>query len=295
MTEEEYNRRNIELHDRYQRGEELNPDDIDFFCSCQKFDYLVQFPICLDEYFKRVFLMRQPNYPLEFNFLRSQDNAYYEGLVREWDALIEQKNHVSELLHVVCKETRQELKKFRKNYAFTHGNYLLDAYLREKSRIVEWSKYRYIFIKKIFETKIRQKEFILKLNGQEIVFNYYSLTHILTRHFAHVIKPYVTDKDHFTEAIGHNEIHLKLKYFFDEIEKSEVYEKQSIEEISIRYKDRLYQIFCRYSTKHIRGAPVKYLRVDSFFPLENQLMLNKLTTDFDEVKINADLTVFVRK
>lgn len=294
ITEAEYIKRITGLDIRYKKGEKLNPEEIDFFCSCQKFEYLTQFPICIDEFFKRAFLMRQPNYPKELNFLKPQDNAYYELLVKEWDTLVEQKQHINDLLHIVCKETRQELKQLRKKYDFRNGNNLFRVFLKEKSRIVEWSKYRYIFIKKIFETQICEVEFILKLNGQEIIFDYYSLTHILTRHFAQIIKPYFTDKDHFTENIGHNEIHLKLKWFFDEIEKSGVYLKDSIQEVNVKYKNQLYKIFCRNHIKPVKGSP-EYLRVDSFFPLTNQTMLGKLNTDFEGVTINEDLTVFVRK
>ena len=163
ITPEEYAEKNIELHAKYSDNVELNTEEVDFFCACTKFENLLDFPMCTDEYFKRIFLASRANYPRDFINITDKDRVYYEGFVKEWDLIISKKDHSNELLQITAKETRQELKNFRKNYSF-QDNYSWDKYIQGKNTIIEWSKYRYIFIKKIFDIKIKASEFDLILN-----------------------------------------------------------------------------------------------------------------------------------
>ena len=145
-------------------------------------------------------------------------------------------------------------------------------------------------IKDIFDLVIKSDEFKLYLNGQEIIFDYYSLTHILTRHYGHIMKSYETDKSHFTKDVLHEEVHSKLEEIFKLIDDSGFYTHDSVQEINIRLNGTLYKIFTDYETK---GAK-KYLRLNSFFPVDHDKMLDRLKNDFEEKIIAKDLSVFVK-
>ena len=162
--------------------------------------------------------------------------------------------------------------------------------MQRKFKLLEWSKYRYILIKDIFELSIKSNHYKLYLNNQEIIFDYYSLAHILSRYYGHDMKTYKTDKSHFTKDIHHEEVHLRLEEIFKKIDVSAFYTKSSIQEINIRYNSTLYKIYTDYEN---RGA-TKILRLNTFFPIENQKMLKRLNKEYEEKKIDESYSVFVK-
>ncbi len=140
------------------------------------------------------------------------------------------------------------------------------------------------------ELAIKSNQYKLYLNGHEIIFDYYSLTHILTRHFGHIMKTYETDKSHFTKDVLHEEVHLQLEEIFKQIDNSNFYKNNSVEEVNIRFNGTLYKIFSDYE---LNGS-TKFLRLNSFFPTENKLMLDRLKNEFEEKVISESLSVFVK-
>lgn len=108
------------------------------------------------------------------------------------------------------------------------------------------------------------------------------------------MKPYTTDKSHFDSIVKHNEIHLFLENLFTIIDKSAVYINDSVEEINIRYNGMLFKIFCQNEKKHIKGKEIIYLRLNSFFPIENKEMLDRLNNEFKEKQIDSFLNIFIK-
>lgn len=145
-------------------------------------------------------------------------------------------------------------------------------------------------IKDVFELSIKADHYKLSLNKQEIEFDYYSMTHILTRHYGHIMKPYETEKSHFTKDVLHEEIHTAIEEIFRKIDTSGYYNNDSILEINIRLNGTLYKIYNDYETKGNR----KILRLNTFFPIENQQMLQRLFKEYVEMKIDDSLSVFLK-
>ncbi len=290
---ENYDETNRKLHERVRNGETLSKEEAYYFCNCIRFDNLLLHPFCLDEYFTRVFIGRGQNIPtdlLQLYPLTEKDHIYYAGLVREWEQTINKTNHSDQLLQIVAAETREELRNLRKKFPIVHRNFTSQNYQQRKFKIIEWSKYRYILIKDIFELSIKSDHYKLYLNGQEIIFNYYSLVHILTRHFGRIMKSYESDKSHFTKDVHHEEIHLDLEKIFKLLDDSNIYKNDSVEEVNIKLNGTLYKIFIDYEQK----GSTKFLRLNSFFPIDNKKMIERLRTQFEEKIINDNLSVFVK-
>jgi len=293
ISDEEYENKNRVLHSKVQNGESLTNEEVAFFCSCLRLEQLIFYPFCLDEYFCKLFILRNEQIPkvlVPLYRATEKDHIYYIGLVSEWNQTVNKRNHSDQLLQVVSAETREELRNLRKRYSIFSRTFSSRDYQARKFKLLEWSKYRYIIIKEIFELSIKADHYKLYLNGQEIIFDYYSFAHILTRHFAHVMKTYETEKSHFTQDVYHKEVHLKLEEIFKEIDISGVYSKSSIEEINIRYNNNLYKIFNDYE---MQGSK-KILRLNSFFPIEEKRMLIRLETEFEEKKISDRLSIFLK-
>jgi hypothetical protein len=172
-------------------------------------------------------------------------------------------------------------------------------YSIKRNKIFEWSKYKYLIIKYIFEEVIKGKEYKLFLNNKEIIYDYYSLYHILTRHYGHIMKPYSVTKNHFTDMEFDPELlHLKIQEIFKKIDASGHYYYDKVEEVNFKYKNQIYKIFCkqelRSQTKGNKSTG-QFLRLNSFFPVGNKRMLHRLTSEFEEIKIDKDLSIFVTK
>lgn len=290
---EDYDETNRKLHQRVKDGETLSKEESYYFCHCIRFENLLLHPFCLDQYFTRVFIGRNESIPkelLQLYPLRQKDHIYYIGLVNEWERTINKTNHSDQLLQIAATETREELRNLRKRFSIFLRTFSSRDYQVKKFKLLEWSKYRYIIIKEVFELSIKSDHYKLYLNGQEIIFNYYSLVHILTRHFGHVMKPYETDKSHFTKDIHHEEVHLRLEQIFKQIDNSNIYKDNSMEEVNIRLNGTLYKIFTDYE----QNGSAKFLRLNSFFPIENKQMLERLSKQFEEKIIDVNLSVFVK-
>ena len=287
---EDYDNKNRELHSKIDKGEQLTRDEQTFVCQCLRFENLLLHTFCLDEFYSRAFIFRNSETPEGIYPLKERDHIYYEGLVREWEGEVYKTNHTDQLMQIASKETRDELKILRRKYTAFHRTFSSAEYQRRKFQLIEWSKYRYITIKDIFELAIKCNRYKLYLNGQEIIFDYYSLTHILTRHFGHIMKTYETDKSHFTEDILHEEVHLQLEEIFKQIDNSNFYKNNSVEEVTIRFNGKPYKIFSDYE---LNGS-TRFLRLNSFFPIENKLMLARLKKEFEEKVVSKSLSVFLK-
>jgi len=283
VSAEDYERLNREYHAKLQRKEQLTISETAFICDCLPFKSLLSYPFCIDEFFHRAFVARHSKGIHRMVELEQTHHTFYENLINEWAKTIDKTNHSDQLLQVTAKDARDELKELKKRVA------IVDAKPKEeKFAILEWSKFRYILVKEIFELVIKSDSHKLYLNNIEILFTYYSLSHILTRHFGHGMKPYESYKSHFTKDIRHDEIHMKLQEFFKLIDESQYFLNDGIEEVNIRYKGTLYKIF---SESYIEGKK-SYVRVGSFFPTVNQKMLDRLRDEFVEKKINNVFSVF---
>lgn len=289
FREKENDARNQELHSRIKRGESLTKEEYAFFCDCLKFENLSFLPFCYDQYFLRMFFSRNSEPHGQLDFLNVIDNLNYNIFIQEWNCVVGKTNHSEQLLQTVAKETRAELKILQKQFQNTNPCILPDLE-RSKFQMLEWSRFRYIKIKEIFELDIKAEDYKLILNNEQIIYKYSSLSHILTRHYGGIMKPYATNKDHFTEDIHLNQIHIFLKDIFKKIDNSGYYKLDSIKEINFRFNNKIYRVYTEYEN----SGYAKTLTIKTFFPIGDRQMLNKLEEVFIERIIDHGLSVFVK-
>jgi hypothetical protein len=267
-----------------------------FKCENLRFDQLLLHPACLDAYYRVVYLHQDAETNEKFPVLRDRDQDYFRGLVREWEQEMNKTSHDDVLMHISAKETREELRKLRAGYSFFRIQSSSEDYSDLKFDILAWSKYRYILIKRIFELEIGSDFYLLKLNGIDIRFDYFSYAHILTRHYAHGLKPYTSDKSHFYGVFGHSTLHLQLEAILRAIDESGYYVHDDIKEINFRFRGDIYKIYCTQETKYTEGVsgPQVYNRLSTFFRVERENMLHRLSTQFEERIIDQELTIYIK-
>lgn len=293
MSEDEYNALNTQIHSKYFSGGKLTTEEQYIFCDYLRTDLLLQCSICHGEFFIRFFLSRRR--PGAFDTFEDRHERYFEGLVREWGTIVATTNHPDPLLKLVAEETRKELNSHKKQHRIITPGFSIGNYQKERFEILAWSKYRYLIVKRTIFEELTNGEYILLLNGQQIVFDYFSLVHIVTRHFGEPMKPYKSGKDHFHEVFYYNNMHSLLSDIFVKVDKSGFYADQLQLEISFRQKGIIYKIFCKEHIFQKKGVPdVKKLRLISFFPVSEKLMLDRLRAEFVERQIDSDLSIFIK-
>jgi hypothetical protein len=292
LTKPEFYKEYNKIQEKLDLKQELTSPEKRFFISALPFDKLLLYPFCFDEYFCRIYLN------IAFQPITEKDVDYYKGFLREWKNMVETIKHDEELLHFIANETREELKVLKKKYSFLHPLSTTKDYLDRRTKILEWSKYKYITIKYIFEETVQGNKYKLYLSNKEIIYDYFSLSHILTRHYGHIMKPYEVSKSHVTDIEFDPEmLHLKIQNIFQAIDKSGLYKNNTIEEINIRYNGIIYKIYCQHETSvkdEGKSSAVKFLRLNTFFPVTHKSMLNRLSTQFEEKEIDSKLSVFVK-
>ncbi|MFI5186528.1 MAG: hypothetical protein ACHQF0_07390 [Chitinophagales bacterium] len=84
--------------------------------------------------------------------------------------------------------------------------------------------------------------------------------------------------------------HFHFEQIFKQIDNSNIYRDNSVEEVNIRLNGTLNKIFTDYE----QNGSTMFLRLNSFFPIENDQMLKRLEKQFEEKIIDKNLSVFVK-
>lgn len=213
-------------------------------------------------------------------------------VANDWDMIVGKLNHADSLLQTISIETREQLKELdaavlnETTKGTTH-------YKRKRQHLLLQSKYAYLVTKEVLETML-PTDMILEINGQQIEFNEFSIFHILSRHYAPGTKPYNTGKSFINPDFVPRQLHLQLSEIFSKIEASGAYVNNSLQKISFRYKGISYRVWTKTATKQVPGTGnVQYMRVQSFYPIEEAADLSDLANNYKLVKVDNDIDVYV--
>lgn len=281
MSEEERERVLSAIGDKLDAKEELTLDEKYIAAGSMRFDRLLEFPFCHDEYYRKVYVAMDGGVPPELYSIRDRDKVYFQGFVKEWGKEMVKTNHTNDWMRVAAKETRYELKNLRKEY----GKLSYQEYRERRFAIIAWSKYRYILIKRVFEQVIRGNSATITLNGENFIMDFKTYYHIVSRHFADIQKPYQHLKDHFIPDFEPENLHDGLGQIFSALTASGKLVGQDLSHIYFRYKGVVYRVI----SKKARGS--SDFHVETFHPCTD---LN-LVQDLNEETIFNDLNVFLRK
>ncbi|CAN5818533.1 hypothetical protein BH10BAC2_BH10BAC2_26930 [soil metagenome] len=267
----------------------LTEEEREFECEQRIWAIKSKMTECEDEFFREFMLKREPG-SFGYSELTPENHIRFGAILLNWDKLMRTGNLNVPILKAERIEFRYELWQLKKQIAPTDPEFNL-CYLR----LLEWSKFRSIAVKRIFRKNIRASEYTLSLNNKTIIFNYESLTHIIARHFGHGMKPYFSDRDHFYGIFAPEELHLWIEKFFSIIDQSNLYANDLIDEINLRYKGKIYRINSKteiYYEQGKRGAQTRNC-LTTFFQLNDANKLKKLHEQYSEKGINKEFSVFV--
>jgi hypothetical protein len=302
-----------DLKNKAMKGEELSEHEKDFFCQGVKLSKLNDGKIedysCCNNYkFKMTYLSyfqdltgfgqyEKVKGTSIYNPDRKEIDRDIEYLKKEsnhWNSIISKTNHDNELLQQISKETRNDLKIIEKSKGRLLFRRDKEKYELNKRTTLLHSKYIYCMAQQIFEM-FNRKEFVIKLNGFDIEINEYSIIHILNRHYSEITKPNSSKSFHI-EDFKPKYLNKQIGAIFQEIENSGLYKDSSINKISFWYNNIDYSIWVNKRTKQVKGqGNVSFLRLETFYPVDDQKELSDLIEKFYLKKINNDLSVYIMK
>lgn len=289
LTEQEVNLRRQAIDEKLAAGVLLDTEDIWFMGEHMTLDELTNHPAAYDPYFRRLYIhYHNGPQPISGDLSELHLNNL-KVMVHEW---LDQQQHgdflEGSLEWASQKETNQELvalwKKWHQAPETSEAEKDEDLFM-----LISWSKFRFVLARRIFELDIKADHYSLHLNGIELRFDFETALHILSRHFAHGMKPYESIKDHFYGVFAHDQLHLDFQRIFSVIDESGLFAGQDARNINFRYKGVIYKIW-----SHRIGETGTRFRISTFFPVSSPKRLAELVENYDETPVNEELTVFIK-
>jgi len=263
------------------------------------------FDVCKNYHFRKLYLQYydnlnggKPAYDYKYELIsieqKQKDIQYLESFANEWELVLNKNNYTEEILNYVVKETNLEIKGLNDLPEVKNKVWNYNLYKAKLKAIILHSKYIYITAKEIFES-LDSDSFVYNLDNYKIEFNSYSLIHILSRHFAGVVKQYDLNKSFLTSNFYHRQLPNQLEYIFNLVDKSGVYKNQSIAFIPVRVRGIIYSIWTKEAQKSVKvKGNLKYIRIQTLYPTEDNKELQKLASEYKEIKINEEVSVFIK-
>lgn len=221
-----------------------------------------------------------------------EDLYYLNTKANEWRNIIRTNMHSDEFLHQTAKEAREEIKELKKLPKYKNniqGIYTPNFIAKEKAIILH-TKWLYCVGLEIFES-LNPKDFVSEINGIKIVFNEFSLIHILNRHFAKILKQFNTKKSFHKEIFIPRILSSQIKEILTIIDESKLLIDKEINLIAFKIYECDYMI---YTSEKIKDNLI-YRRLNTFFPVDDISEKNKLITEYELKRVNDRISVYVRR
>jgi hypothetical protein len=277
------------IDEKLKAGAVLTNEELWMMGDQMHLDVLPQYPQCMDMYYRRLYIHYMEDVGPAFGPLSKEHVFNFQMQVHSWLNMLNGTFPIGSLFAASKKETELEIDELNKKWE-AEPNVPAEEKDEDGFRLLAWSKFRHVLVRKIFDLDIKADFYSLHLNGKEIRFDPESAMHILSRHFGHGMKPYPSVKDHFYGVFRHDQLHLDFKNIFAEIDKSRVYKNDDIADINFRYQGVVYKIW-----SHPIEKESSVFRISTFFSISNSNILDKLQDKYTEVSITNALAVYVKK
>lgn len=228
---------------------------------------------------------------------KKKDVLKLTKIAKEWEAIVDVTNHKDQLLQEISSEIRkEELKKLEKQFPkllrkFKRKN---EEFLRKKKKLILHSKFIYLMVKTLFEN-FKPDDFQISFSGKIIEITYFSLVHIVNRHYAETIKDNPQKTYHYKNFYP-KILHTELKKILSEIDKSNLINLDNTESFLFTYENIMYEIWIQKKLKQIKGQKgnVEYFRLQSFYPVYDKDKLKDINENYAETVINSKTSVFIK-
>ncbi|MBB5638914.1 hypothetical protein HDE68_004852 [Pedobacter cryoconitis] len=210
-----------------------------------------------------------------------------------WEQKLADKSTKDKLVLEIIREYEYEIDQVQKGSSEYQSNFQFGGrriYDAKKMSTVLQNKFIYLSAKEVFET-FNVADLTFTLNGKQIVINEFSIVHITNRHFAEMVKAHPTTKSFHNESFHPKLLNKQLRAIFTQIENLGGIKKlTSLREIYFKYQNEVYKV---YTTDRPNNKGEIFL--STFFILEDQNQLQKLTKDYDLINVSADLDFYQPK
>ncbi|WP_424495371.1 hypothetical protein [Salinimicrobium sp. GXAS 041] len=301
------------LRDRAKGGKTLLEREKEFFCLCLKLsDYEddgkpEDFEVCNDFRFKQLYLTyfssglksdevykadKGKVYLVPLNE-RIKDLKYLTSIQKIWLKEIEKTNHTDQILQLLAAETRQDLKRIKKEAGTLFFRKQKEQYAFKKEKQILHSKFLYLLVKKTIQNH-DESDFNFTFMAKNVEIDAYSLIHIINRHYAEVIKDN-PQKTYHIEDFDPELLHIKLKDILKEIEEKSIPIKNP-EKFAFRYKNVDYRIWIKKRVKYEKGiGKIEFYRLETFYPIADKSEIEDLNNNYDLVEVSPELQTYTEK
>lgn len=298
------------LHEKLDNGDPLILSEEDFICNfLEKLSYSPDgsnpdaFDIkncggCQNYYFRNIYLPYNNN--LEgHNMSRNafgeiprvqklKDVAYLNFEYLRILNIVNGPKPTDILIDYLVIEIKHQLKAIRKYCKKTNLGYFRQLY--EEKSIILHSWFAYLLSKEFFEN-LGSNKIILTFSGNTILIDGFCYIHILSRHFAGHIKGFQTKSYHLDiKNIKYKEIPSFLEMVVNTFFNSAAAGYFNGQSISLIFENVYYVLYFRPILSLGATAPV--LRLQTFFPVVDQLGIQKLDI-LNKISISSSLVFLV--
>jgi hypothetical protein len=216
--------------------------------------------------------------------------AYLKDAATDWQKVLDKADIQDELLIQIKKEADFAIVGLKNSPEFASGIAFggSNRFRYKTMSIYLHSKFIYLLAKEIFES-FESKDLILKVDNKDIIINEYSIVHVVSRHYAKIIKQYETGKSFHNKDFQPRLLSKKLSNIFDLINNAGGFNQPTLQNINFVYNQIAYRIYTTDTLKNT--APIK---LSTFFPVDDINILDDLKANYTLVTINDALS-FYRK
>lgn len=206
--------------------------------------------------------------------IKQRDLDLLDREATNWATIIEVTNHSDQILQFTAKEVRDQLKEITKYCAGQFG------YNREKhlqKQFLLHSKYMYHLVCEYYEEN--NSEIVIQVCGQDVYINAYVYIHVLSRHFAQLVKEHMLDKSYHDERVDHLNLPDQLA---DILKCYDAISPKSFDgkKIYFKIKGDVFVIWIKVD----KGTRPHRLRINSFYPVTDPVELKGLENYNDLVQ-----------
>ena len=224
-----------------------------------------------------------------------KDLKYLYEKAQEWDIMVNGKSQTNELMNVAALEVRNELDILDNLPEHTNDPYAKGRFRYRYRRWAVLLQNKYIYCKslELFE-QFDKSDFVLRLNGNDIEITAYTLIHVMTRHFSQITKQYPTSKSFHNEDFKPQYLTMNLQAIFNLIDEAKI-RILPASCIYFVYRKRNYALWISEKTRAVKGmGSIKYLRIDTFYPLEDQGVLDKISAEGKFHMLNPEVSIYLK-